>query len=451
MIGILLVAVIFTWVVLDIASGIKLRRAIAAWQDAGLPMDVQEVVPPGISADENAAVVINHVIPIRDPIKLKDRRALELEKQAIELGNEIFADLSAGNRPTNLLEELKTILSDPTLSYKLEMARQAVGYEHYNAYLDYELGFDLLVPHVGPFRNLSKVLMAEAAVAVSEGEWAEVYESVITSFRLAELIAEEPLVISVLTHRAIQKKTLEKLEILLRMQSPDDVAARRLDQILAESNDSHMSRATLMEGVMSIDYLYRQLENGTFAPSRLMDTHGVSYRWLDSWIFRPWHKADIASYINVIRERITMLLKSGDGMDSYRLMKEWEEEAPTRFPWYARSAKALTPSIVSRVYLHEVEMIARLALAQAALAASAYREDHGALPEKLMDLVPEHLPEIPQDPFDKEPLRYSRTADRVVLYSIGPNVKDDGGLAVERPSTNEPGDIVWVLEEADGG
>ncbi len=59
------------------------------------------------------------------------------------------------------------------------------------------------------------------------------------------------------------------------------------------------------------------------------------------------------------------------------------------------------------------------------LALRAYQLTHGQLPADLNALVPEFLEAVPVDDFDGQPLRYS--AEKKIVYSVGKNLKDDGG------------------------
>ena len=55
--------------------------------------------------------------------------------------------------------------------------------------------------------------------------------------------------------------------------------------------------------------------------------------------------------------------------------------------------------------------------------------------------MPEFLAEVPVDPFDlPNPLRLVRTVNGLVVYSIGPNLRDDAG--------NELVDVVVGLADA---
>jgi hypothetical protein len=65
----------------------------------------------------------------------------------------------------------------------------------------------------------------------------------------------------------------------------------------------------------------------------------------------------------------------------------------------------------------------------------------GQYPESLEALVPQYAEKLPHDIIGGQPLHYHRTADgHFVLYSVGWDGKDDGGLAGKAV---EEGDWVW--------
>jgi hypothetical protein len=92
----------------------------------------------------------------------------------------------------------------------------------------------------------------------------------------------------------------------------------------------------------------------------------------------------------------------------------------------------------------EVRQNVNFEMAQIALALGAYRTDTGSYPEKLADLKPKYLAEIPKDRFSDADLIYRRDGAGYILYSVCYNGKDDGGKSVHNDPPDEDGDD-WVI------
>jgi hypothetical protein len=81
-------------------------------------------------------------------------------------------------------------------------------------------------------------------------------------------------------------------------------------------------------------------------------------------------------------------------------------------------------------------------LAVVAIALEQFRAAHeNRYPQALAELTPAHLAALPADPFDGQPLHYKTKSSGYTLYSIGPDLKDDGG---ERKG-EKGGDIVFEV------
>ena len=84
--------------------------------------------------------------------------------------------------------------------------------------------------------------------------------------------------------------------------------------------------------------------------------------------------------------------------------------------------------------LHKIPMraaAAQTAMDEAAIACALerYRLANGQFPETLEALVPQFISQLPNDVISGEPYKYHRTNDgQFVLYSVGWNEKDDGGV-----------------------
>ena len=84
---------------------------------------------------------------------------------------------------------------------------------------------------------------------------------------------------------------------------------------------------------------------------------------------------------------------------------------------------------------------ATMRLARVTLTLRQYELCHRECPDALDELVPEYMDSVPLDPFSGEPLLYRPQEDGFLLYSIGRNLKDDGG----RPDEFD-GDWIWPMK-----
>ena len=90
--------------------------------------------------------------------------------------------------------------------------------------------------------------------------------------------------------------------------------------------------------------------------------------------------------------------------------------------------------------------------AAVACALERYHLAQGYFPDSLGSLVPDFIAQVPHDIIDGHPLRYHRTPDgRYVLYSVGWNEADDGGVLGLKSDgqhlENTTGDWVWRLPD----
>lgn len=97
----------------------------------------------------------------------------------------------------------------------------------------------------------------------------------------------------------------------------------------------------------------------------------------------------------------------------------------------------IVTSMYRSVRFADVRNDAQNTLLITALALRAYRMERGHYPETLQELSPSYLKRMPVDPFAlRKPLCYRRNGAKYVLYSIGPDGRDDGGKPIDDPKGN---------------
>lgn len=97
-------------------------------------------------------------------------------------------------------------------------------------------------------------------------------------------------------------------------------------------------------------------------------------------------------------------------------------------------------SYYSRAKFDEAREKTGLELFMLTLALRAYTVDHGAPPQALKQLAPAYIKTVPRDIFaDHAPLHYFVKDKRYTLWSVGPDMKNDGGRPVPPLVAPKPG------------
>jgi hypothetical protein len=102
-----------------------------------------------------------------------------------------------------------------------------------------------------------------------------------------------------------------------------------------------------------------------------------------------------------------------------------------------RSARTLEASFAKK----QARSVAALRLVMTELTVRGYAAKNGKPPMALAELVPALLPAVPIDPFSNRPLVYRVTTNSFLLYSVGPDGKDDQGTPIKRGEM-EKGDLL---------
>ncbi|GEM_PF-2442188 len=82
-----------------------------------------------------------------------------------------------------------------------------------------------------------------------------------------------------------------------------------------------------------------------------------------------------------------------------------------------------------RVKLAQTDLLMRVEQVRAAM--DVFLRNTHRLPDKLEDLVPNYLPQMPVDPFSGEPLRYAQTEKGWKIWSVGYDRRDDDGVTTD--------------------
>ncbi len=368
------------------------------------------------------------------------------------------ADVQAlGNRapivgPVNMPEineELPPVVLKAAQAY-LQANAEVLGLLHKAAVLetckfdlDFAKGVGMLLPHLAKLRAGARLLALEAIVRTEGGKSDDAAASFVACLRIGEAVRQEPILISTLVRIACDGIAVSQLERWASRAKPSPAALERVEAALAAAADTRLIEwAMVGERCFGID-VYQTYVLG---PNRremigMLGAMGEGEGPLPfavNLIPQAYFKSDMACYLDIMNDYVAASRKPYP--DNYLAGARVGKEIEERIPKHYVVARLILPAL-GRIFATGQQHLARCESARVALAALRYKAKHGRLPGALAALVPDFLKAVPPDPFDGKPLRYRADAAGLTVYSVGENLKDDGGVTQQPADGGKPLDI----------
>jgi hypothetical protein len=313
--------------------------------------------------------------------------------------------------------------------------------------VDLNQGAATMLPHLGRVREATALLVIEALVHSAEGKTDKAIESLEVAGRVADTLKQEPVLVSQQVRLTCWDYVPIGLEPLLNHAALNDAQLQRLQTLLAGASSSEgimrglageLAFGAALFNEESAQYLiFNNSSSGPGSEPPVGVTLALN-AYKASGVFRR-DRAFFLDHIKAQMEAARLPLPA-----SLKRMRELQSEAENHR--FFLMSRAILPAF-SHGFTRNAEVSARLLAAQAALAVERYRRAHGeALPERLEQLVPALLPAVPTDPYDDAPLRYKKLPAGYVVYSIGEDRKDDGGVEPLPKKRGVSQDIVFLVE-----
>lgn len=314
-------------------------------------------------------------------------------------------------------------------------------------------------------RFAARVLSCRAMFHLGLGDVDAAQADLLSIFRLARLIGQEPFVVSALASYAVESVAIQGMASLAHYADygPDQVRAftaeleklperRPLakifgfdERLFALSSFDELgdvgpfmlrSVFTVAEDLYGPTIWHRWWLRGQRFASRvaaryLIDWNEVA-RQFNAWTDRVAKATDIeelaereAAFAALKREREEDRSDRVFHITSRLLLGASPRRVATD------SAGATLKSLVFGAYPAVNQAHNRLQVQRQmtpiVLALGAFRSRHGRYPENLESLVPDYLDRLAEDPYGDGPYKYRCTAEGCRVYSVGPNGEDDGG------------------------
>ena len=471
----------------DVRGRLGWARFKARWESRGEKFDFTAFIPPTVADERNFAMT---PVVVTAYAQVLDRNGNRVSPQDTNVVNRLKMPLDSGDGgPTNGIGNWQKAVStdlEPWQRYYRNLALSTnlfpvapqpqtpaadvlLALSKYDATIEELRGaaalpasrfplnysseepFAILLPHLASAKGCAVVLRLRALAELEAGQSEKALADIKLALRLTETIRSEPFLITHLVRIAMLQLTMQAVWEGLASHHWTDAQLSDLDQQLGGLDFVAGYQTALRSEnacqVASTEFLrqhpsrFREyLDSGETDPFRFPDA-------LVHLIPSGWYYQNEVSGSRFILERFLPIGDSEQRTFSCTLAREAEDSL--------RKIRQGPYSFLCRIFLPGLTNIPRkfawaqaaVNLARTACALERHRLAHGRLPGTLDALAPQFMAKVPHDPIAGRPLHYHPTDDgHFVLYSVGWNEKDEGGIVAFTSSGSvdlDNGDWVW--------
>jgi hypothetical protein len=408
-------------------------------------MDLAQVIPQPVSAERNGVPFITNALA-----------DLESDSTAVTSPPPAMSMVAPGRAMIGWQQpDIRS--SDGTNSWE-DLGRELVGVKNdlgsfqsltnhpvLDFNLDYQKGFDLLLPYLAPLKRSVQWLNASALYDLHQGNPQNACADVRAMLAIVNGEADERILISQLVRIAMASISVNATWEILRdpKVSDNDLAQLQRDwqslefvsplerTILFERAENAQEFEQIRESSEKFNKLWRNfygpnayLASGSKRSLFLRKWDEIRWRWF-------WSYQDELSGLQGLQVVVeaTRMAETNRSFQSTELFLNTNFTQRNRKQGSVDGLRGVFSANASGAALRKA---ARVQTARnvvvTAIALKRYELQHHQLPNTLDELIPEFLKSIPTDYMDGQPLRYRRNGDGTfLLYSVGENGLDDGG------------------------
>jgi hypothetical protein len=409
----------------------------------------------------------------------RERRNFQEERKDVQ--DEVYTVLSRflGKRYNELTVEKRNIARkwiqehNDALELVIEGSRRPYYWQTYKSNDDNpgEM-INVIMPNLSGLRKLARALIWRSQLRAEQGRFKDAFDHAKSCYRFGQQVRGDKTLIEQLVGIAIEALAVQTIrDIAGRYEIDSTILAdfqRDFEQIIADENFTISLKA---EKLMMYDEIQRCFTSDRIGKGHLYvprfrkisdmssnyEGEGIEPFILDlvsaPFLFGHPNKEETLKSVNKLLDYYKQLsLKTAaqihadsDAIDD-KLNKLSSENI---------FIGVLSPA-VKRIIEIGNRVPTEVGAALTMIAIFRYNGDTGRYPQNLNQLVTDgFLKQLPIDSFSDKPLSYKKTEDNFILYSFGPDFKDDGGVSGKDSKGRarqwrDNGDTVfWPLPESD--
>jgi hypothetical protein len=291
--------------------------------------------------------------------------------------------------------------------------------------------------------GIAKVLNCDAYDRVQIGDAAGALESCLAIQHAARSFGDSPSLMHCLCRTACGINSMRALERVFA-QSELSEASEPMLKLIQENMAKELHESLLLNAMRAerafVHQMFEDFVAGKITSKNLFVGVGISAT-VDAWIID-----NVPGF--VARQRAALLRFQTEFVDALRKTPPEQDERVESLRKKVQNPPSFSVGIPyllgQRENLKKAQT--KILCGYVAIAAERFRIAQNHWPESAESLVDaDYLKHAPTDPYDGKALRFKRTPDGLIIYSIGPDKVDDGGDVVENPRSPTNKDVGFRL------
>lgn len=420
--------------------GKKVEAEIAKIKAKGEFVSLVELGGPKIPDSKNGAVLYEKAFKEMDKALIVNYKSYH----SVMYGNYPFDDVLEQN--TQDAEAWAAAMKVPgQFKDTFAIAEKAAKRPECRFKVKWADGYAALFNYVSPVSRLARLYAVSARVYAHNNQPDLALKSVEQCLKVGEALKDDPIIISQMVRTRIIAEAADALRYTAQSCNiGSNASANNLSNVLSQIDvNSNFTVLIKSERTMSLN-AYDAIRAHRFDPN-ILSGQGVSPIALieiyTPYLCRPFIYVDELDFLKKAERMIIVFNRPYHKIAQSREVEKYEyferrSIGDSLRPAYSR-LRALADSGQAKVNGSRIF-----------LALLAYRNQFNQYPESLVELnvkFGSHL--LLLDPMSGKRFVYKLQDKGFLLYSIGPNLKDDGGVPVkDKAKQFEEGDIVWKMD-----
>ena len=454
------------WLYFDIKWGRGLRAEVAALKDEGFPLRLEDITASPVPDDQNAATLYQKVFQVRFArLKMNDVagfRSIYAPGMAGLSQIELRTLKQYVEAPESVdLAQCRELLRRPEVQAALAIFERASRKAECVFPVRWQDGPDMVVPHLLKAESAVRMVAAWALLLASEKRADEALDWCETGLRMCAHFASEPSHTAQRRSHRMWRVISAALSRIMCDRVVSAGVAGRFDEPLRALDVVHRDSctATLSQSIAVVGVYYEDLHERPasaydivgpltsmashaiigpdFGPSRAAQTAARIYC---TRLGRPLHKLDHLRFLRWMHAMVSLSkLPYRETAAAHQSLDEEINAASSLLPWiptipdldFLVSSFMMLSAFNCESYidltLRRDVTSAEIGMQRVALALKAHKYQHGSYPPDLDSLQSGLHDPLPKDPFSGHPFGYRRQGEGFTVYSIGPDLVDNGG------------------------